>query len=94
MQSALFAYPIYILYENKPVCVCVYRAAGECRPARTHFTEGRLQCPEGQDTASQMGGAAGHSMWHMPDRGLRQRQPDGQDAHPTPGRREGKWGRP
>lgn len=66
------------------------RASSERRPAGANTAERRLQCQEGQVAATQVGGATGHPVWHLSDRGLCQRQPDGEDAYPASGGREGE----
>lgn len=66
------------------------RASSECRPTGANAAERRVQRPEGQVAAAQVGRAAGHPLWHLSHRGLGQRQPDGQDAHPASGGWEGE----
>lgn len=66
------------------------RASGERRPAGEDLVERCVQRQEGQDAAAQVGGAAGHPLRYMFDRGLRQRQPDREDAHPAAGGGEGE----
>lgn len=62
----------------------------ECRPAGADPAERRFQRAEGQVAAAQMGGAAGHPLRHLSNRGLRQGQLDGEDAHPAPGGGKGQ----
>lgn len=66
------------------------RASSECRPAGANTAERCLQCQKGQVAAAQVGGATGHPLWHLSDRGLCQRQSDGEDAYPASGGREGE----
>lgn len=66
------------------------RASSECRPARAHSAERRIQCQEGQDTTAQVGRAEGHSLWHLSHSGLGERQPDWEAAHLTPGGGKGE----
>lgn len=66
------------------------RASSECRPAGANTAERCLQCQKGQVAAAQVGGATGHPLWHLSDRGLCQRQPDGEDAYPAAGGWEGE----
>lgn len=61
------------------------RASSECRPAGADPAERRIQRQERQVAAAQVGRAAGHPLRHLSNRGLRQRQPDGEDAHPALG---------
>lgn len=75
---------------NPCVWAFPFRASSECRPAGEDPSERRVQRQEGQVTAAQVGGAAGHPLWHLSNRGLCQRQPDWEDAHPAPGGRKGK----
>lgn len=67
--------------------------SGECRPAGADAAERRFQRPKGQVAAAQMGGTAGHPLRHLSNRGLRQGQPDGEDAHPAPGGGKGQGSR-
>lgn len=66
------------------------RASSECRPAGADPAERRFQRQKGQVTAAQVGRAAGHPLRHLSNRGLRQRQPDWEDAHPAPGGGKGE----
>lgn len=66
------------------------RASSECGPAGADLAERRVQRQEGQDSAAQVGRAAGHSLWHLFDRGLCERQPHREDAHPAPGGGKGE----
>lgn len=66
------------------------RASSERRPAGANAAERRLQRPQGQVAAAQVGRAAGHPLRHLSHRGLGQRQPDGEDAHPASGGWEGE----
>lgn len=62
----------------------------ECRPAGADPAERRFQRPEGQVAAAQMGRTAGLPLRHLSNRGLRQGQLDGEDAHPAPGGGKGQ----
>lgn len=66
------------------------RASSECRPAGADPAERRIQRQEGQVAAAQVGRAAGHPLRHLSNRGLRQGQPDWEDAHPPPGGGKGE----
>lgn len=66
------------------------RASSECRPAGADLVEGRVQRQERQDSAAQVGRAAGHSLWNLFDRGLCERQPHWEDAHPAAGGGKGE----
>lgn len=70
--------------------LCSPRASSECRPAGADPAERRLQRSKGQVTAAQVVGAAGHPLRHLSNCGLRQRQPDWEDAHPAAGGGEGE----
>lgn len=66
------------------------RASSECRPAGADPAERSIQRQKGQVAAAQVGRTAGHPLRHLSNRGLRQRQPDWEDAHPAPSGRKGE----